>query len=78
MKPVQLFGTVTSISKGASKKDGEDCLLMIALTSAGVTVCIPVYVTVKEARELAPGDEFRVDIARTGFTERSAASLGFT
>ena len=63
----QEFGAVTSISKTDSDSSGERCLVCICLKFAGVVTCVPIKVSLEEARELAPGDEFRIDITRTGF-----------
>ena len=66
----QLFGKVSSMTE----HDGG-CLVVICFKSPSGVSTMPVVVSHQEARKLAPGDEFRLDLIQTGFTERSAAAL---
>jgi hypothetical protein len=66
----QLFGKVSSMSE-----HGDGCLVIVCFKSPSGVSAVPFTVNRQEALELVPGDEFRLDLTRTGFTERSAAAL---
>lgn len=70
MKPQQYFGKLTSLSESMS---GET-LAVVAFRGATSNTMV-LYISKEEARGLCPGDEIRIDVTRTGFTERSAAAL---
>ena len=70
MKTQSYFGKLSSLSTSMT----GDVLAVFLFKSAAVN-SIAVYVSPEEARGLCPGDEIRIDITKTGFTERSAAAL---